>query len=108
MATKPIKRNVNIVIFSREHHFGLLFCWKIRQGIKKNVEAERIKKYVNFYWIAFLHKHFEEEETYMFLKVKDDLCNMALEQHQQIKLLIKLLTDADETPGYTHLVQLAD
>jgi len=30
MKTKPIKRNENIMKLSKEHHFSLLFCWKIR------------------------------------------------------------------------------
>lgn len=108
MATKPIKRNENIVILSREHHFGLLFCWKIRQGIKKAVNSERIKNYVNFYWNGHLHKHFEEEEAYMFLKVKDEPCNKALEQHQQIRWLISQITDTNATPDLDLLHQLAD
>lgn len=35
-----MKRNENLVPLSRDHHFGLLCCWKIRQGIKKEVSQE--------------------------------------------------------------------
>jgi hemerythrin superfamily protein len=108
MATKPIKRNENIVILSREHHFGLLFCWKIRQGIRKNAAADRIKNYVNYFWHTHLHTHFEEEEIYMFLKVNDEACRKALEQHEQISLRIKQILDAETPLGYDILAQLAD
>jgi hypothetical protein len=34
MGIKPIKRNKHLKWLSRDHHFGLLACWKIRQGLK--------------------------------------------------------------------------
>lgn len=108
MDIKPIKRNKNIVILSREHHSGLLFCWKIRQGIKKNAEAERIQQYVSYFWKDHLYKHFNEEETLMFLKVDDDACRKALEQHDQIRLLFKLVTNRATPISYSLLTQLAD
>jgi len=42
--SNPIKRNEALKPLSRDHHHGLLLCWKIRQGIKLNIEPERIKK----------------------------------------------------------------
>lgn len=44
----------------------------------------------------------------MFLKVNDDACRKALEQHGQISMLIKQLTYADTMPDYSLLAQLAD
>ncbi|QHT66965.1 hemerythrin domain-containing protein [Rhodocytophaga rosea] len=109
MAPKPLRRDENIAILSRDHHFGLLFCWKIRQGIKKNVAAERIKNYISYYWHTHLQTHFEEEEIYMFLKVNDDACRKALQQHEQIRELMKqILTDADSTADYSLPTGLAD
>lgn len=107
MATKPIKRNEHIVILSREHHSGLLFCWKIRTGLKMDVNAERIVRYVIF-WENYLQKHFNEEEEHLFFKVKDDECKKGLAQHEKIKLLIKRINSdtAKLNPGI--LTQLAD
>lgn len=34
-----MKRNENIVLLSRDHHFGLLCAWKIRQGLKKKLKS---------------------------------------------------------------------
>lgn len=47
--SKSIKRTKALQPLSRDHHHGLLLCWKIRQGIKLNVEPERIKNI----WIGF-------------------------------------------------------
>ena len=41
----PIKRSEFLKPISREHHHGLLLCWKIRAGLKKGIEPERIKLY---------------------------------------------------------------
>ncbi len=66
MADKPIKRNENMVPLSRDHHFGLLFCWKIRQGLKAKIDLERIRKYILHFWKSHLEQHFKEEETLLF------------------------------------------
>lgn len=108
MEKKPIKRNENLVILSREHHFGLLFCWKIRKGLKTNVATERIGKYVGFFWDNHLRQHFEEEEAHLFLKVQDSECRKGLGQHQEIKSLLKRILAADAEPAHTLLNQLAD
>lgn len=88
MSQKPIKRNKNIQPLSREHHFGLLFCWKIRTGIKKNVEVNRIVKYVDYFFDTYMEQHFKTEETLLFNQVKHDMCKKAYDDHQQIKSII--------------------
>ena len=44
-----MKRNPNIVPLSKDHHFGLLHVWKIRQGLKKDIAPARIARYVVFH-----------------------------------------------------------
>lgn len=44
---KPIKRHTALKPLSREHHHGLLLSWKIREGLKRNIEIPRIKKYID-------------------------------------------------------------
>ena len=46
----PIKRHQAIVSFSKDHHFGLLLVWKIRQGLKKSIDPVRISNYVLFFF----------------------------------------------------------
>lgn len=90
-----MKRNENIVPLSRDHHNGLLFSWKIRQGINKNIETERIRKYVHYFWDDHLQKHFEEEETILFNKIQHELCEKAYAEHTQIKGLIEEIDRGD-------------
>ena len=58
-----MKRNENIVLLSRDHHFGLLHAWKIKQVLKKGVALERIATYIIFHWQHNQEAHFLEEES---------------------------------------------
>ena len=88
-----MKRNEHIVPLSRDHHFGLLLCWKIRQGVKRNIPPARIQKYVCHFWDTQLHTHFEEEETFLFSQVNDKLCDRAFDEHKEIEARIAAIRD---------------
>lgn len=94
MENKPIKRNEHIVKLSKDHHFTLLFCWKIRNGLKFEVEPGRIKKYVQYFWKHLMQPHFMEEETILFAPVKDSAVQKALNEHADIAQQIKTLDTA--------------
>ncbi len=92
-----MKRDENIVTLSRDHHIALLFCWKIRQGIKKQVPADRIRPYVQYFWDNHLEQHFLEEETVLFAGLHDALCEQAIAEHAVIRQLIVETSAADIT-----------
>ena len=92
---KPIKRHEAIQPLSREHHNGLVFCWRIRSGLSKNVEITRIKTYVDWFWANALHQHFVAEENYVFtvLDASDELLIRALDEHRRLEALVAQDTD---------------
>lgn len=95
---KPLKRHPALIPLSKDHHFGLLLCWKIRMGIKKEIEEERIATYVDYFFQNHLLTHFEEEEKYIFtlLDEKDEKRKKAERQHRKIgRLVEKLSTEPD-------------
>ncbi len=101
--TKPIKRSIELQPLSRDHHFGLLLCWKVRTGIAMNVEPERIAEYVLFFYKLYLRDHFQEEEKYVFTLIADDdsAIRRALEEHRKIELVIKNIEK--NIPNYSKL-----
>ncbi|MBV4357522.1 hemerythrin domain-containing protein [Pinibacter aurantiacus] len=104
----PIKRSEHLIRLSREHHSGLLFCWKIRQGLKKNADTERIKKYVEYFWHHDLADHFREEEDILFALMKDDdKVKKAFREHVEIKAQIDSITKS-AAPETSRLVDLVD
>lgn len=103
-----MKRHESIVALSREHHFGLLFCWKIRQGLKMHVPAERIQRYVKYFWDNHLQGHFKLEETILFpLLLRDNLVEQAISEHEHIRQLVKT-TISVEPVKPDQLITLAD
>ncbi len=92
----PIKRNEHLLPLSRDHHFGLLFCWKIRQGIKIEIDTGRILKFINNYWESNLRQHFTEEETILFNPINDRLCRKGIDQHKEIADLLKYINESGD------------
>jgi hemerythrin-like domain-containing protein len=83
-----MKRDQNIVPLSRDHHSGLLFCWKIRQGLAFGTDTNRIKNYILYFWEQHLLKHFKEEEEILFILKDNKLIQKAIDDHQRIEALI--------------------
>lgn len=89
MATSPIKRHHALQGVSREHHHGLLLCWKIRTGLSKKIEPERIKAYVDWFYETSVRNHFQLEETYIFPILGNDhpWVKKALTDHRRLTRL---------------------
>lgn len=85
---KPIKRSEHIIQLSREHHFSLLFCWKVRKGIKMEVGHERIIPYILYFWKEHLLPHFSEEDI-LFEQVDDEMVQRAYTEHHEINDLVE-------------------
>lgn len=91
-----MKRNENLIPLSRDHHFGLLCSWKIREGIKKNISYERIKRYINYFWEHYLSTHFDLED-HILPKTNDAILSKKMEQeHKEIQKLISSINRSDD------------
>lgn len=108
MEKKPIRRSQSLMPLSREHHYSLLFCWKLRQGVKLNVEKKRITDYIAYFYERCLLPHFEEEENVLFVLVSDRQTERAIQEHCHIKTLVRTVLSSGETIEYRVFEQLAD
>lgn len=97
MASKAIKRHEALKPFSRDHHHGLLLCWKIREGLKHNIDLKRIKQYTDWFWKDHLCEHFEAEEKYMFpiMPADDKLILQAYREHRKLQYLFEDSPDTE-------------
>ncbi len=104
MKKPPIKRNKALLQVSRDHHDGLLLCWKIRTGFSKGVEVDRIKRYTDWFFETHLVPHFNLEEKYIFpiLGDKDELVKRALTEHRR---LIRLFNNDSEIEKSLSLIE---
>ncbi len=91
---KPIKRHKSLQPLSRQHHFGLLFSWKIRKGFSQGVSIERMQSYRDWFFEKEIIPHFEAEEKYVFPILHDGnlLIERALKEHRRLK---RLFTDTE-------------
>lgn len=95
MKNEPLKRAKPLQTLSREHHHGLLLCWKIRTGLKKSIDIERIKNYTDWFFKTSLESHFNIEEEFVFPLLGNDseLVKKALTDHRRLKRLFENTTD---------------
>lgn len=91
----PIKRHETLKPLSRDHHHGLLLCWKIRQGVRKNVDPQRVLTYCTAFHQQHLLPHFALEEEAIFPILGNDhvLVQRALAEH---RMLTGLFTGTDD------------
>jgi len=103
MEIKPIKRSQHIITLSQDHHSGLLFCWKIKEGLKKGADLFRIKQYINFYWAPHLKEHFLEEEELLFNQLDDELTRQGKDDHLMLIERISRINSDDGVNGQDYL-----
>jgi iron-sulfur cluster repair protein YtfE (RIC family) len=83
----PIKRSKELAPLSREHHEGLLFVYKIRQGLKGNIPAARIAPFCTWSLHSHFDLHFKREEKELVPVLEDThpMMQRMLEEHQSIR-----------------------
>ena len=104
---KPIKRSKELAPLSREHHDGLLFVWKIKQGLTNNTPVETLCNYTRWFWTNHIKPHFKDEEKVFakFLPPDNPLVHQMFKEHTQIRDMIVLL---DKEPDRSSLELLAE
>jgi len=104
---KPIKRSKELAPLSREHHDGLLFVWKIREGLKNGAPTSKMKEYSIWYWKQHIKPHFYQEEKFLlpYFPEGNELAIRLKSEHETIREhILNLDRDADKTT----FVQLCD
>lgn len=88
---KPLKRHEALKPLSRDHHHGLLLCWKIREGRKKDIDPERIKAYTDYFYCSQLIPHFdfEEKEVFPLLGEQHPMIQRAVTDHKRLSSLFR-------------------
>ena len=106
--SKPFKRSQHIKKFYSGHHMNLLFCWKIRQGLKAGVALNRVCKYVAYFWQQHLQWHIKDEEKILFSHLKDRRVQKALNEHKLISAQVQDVINDSENNKRKSLTKLAD
>ncbi|MFD2245135.1 hemerythrin domain-containing protein [Pontibacter ruber] len=105
---KPQKRDKSLVPFSKDHHYGLLFTWKLRQGLANGTPIEVLSRYVRYFWETILKNHCKEEEIVLRRLVKDNhpmRIRMEEEHHLLHAIIDKVLAGQRLTPELLNVLQ---
>lgn len=107
-APQPLKRHTALQPYSRDHHFGLLLAWKIRKGLDKAIERQRISDYVLFSFQSELLPHFRDEEKFLLtqLAANDAFAQRTSQEHAKIESLVSNWKEI--VPNEAALFQFAD
>lgn len=104
-----MKRHEALVQLTRDHHFGLLLCWKLKQGIAKDITVERMARYISLFFTHNLNPHFAEEEETVFkiLGEKHPLISEALTEHQILREMVaRGFNEIPEIEGFRDLLEV--
>lgn len=104
---KPIKRDPALISFSKDHHFALLLIWKIKEGLKRNIQPERISRYVINFFETDLQQHFKLEEELMFQKLPPDN-KMRIRGENEHKYVYELIEQMQKQVDKESLLHFAD
>ncbi len=99
LEVKPIKRSEQLAPLSREHHDGLLFAWKIKQGLENNTPLDTLRSYALWYWRHHIKPHFYQEEKILLPYMPEDhpMAIQLKEEHDHIReLILGLDEEADK------------
>ena len=53
-----MKRHTSLQPLSRDHHNGLMFCFRLNRGLEKNIDETRLKNYVDWFYANHIKEHF--------------------------------------------------
>jgi len=104
---KPIKRSKELAPLSREHHDGLLFVWKIKQGLSNGTSLATLCNYTRWFWSNHMKPHFKDEEKVLvkYLPADNPLVSQMFDEHAYIRDVIISL---DKDPDPNSLQSLAE
>ncbi|MFZ9388128.1 MAG: hemerythrin domain-containing protein [Chitinophagaceae bacterium] len=93
--TKPIKRSEQLAPLSREHHDGLLFAWKIKQGLENKTPLETLAQYTLWFWRHHIKPHFYQEEKILgkHFPEGNPMAARMKDEHDHIRELVLGLDD---------------
>ncbi|MEE9429623.1 MAG: hemerythrin domain-containing protein [Melioribacteraceae bacterium] len=95
-----MKRNINLVNLSSEHHDGLVIALRIKKAVTTLKNFKVIVDYIEHLWDSLKH-HFEQEEenflTHKNIAPNNKLIKRMLDEHKQFEQIVNKLSLESET-----------
>ena len=107
-----MKRKKELLPLSWEHHDGLVFVFRLQQGIKNSAPVKDMREYILHTWDNALNHHFWQEEQSLNSVLEktekgNELLHQMLEDHEHFKKEIEYLR-SEENPDTKRLLNFAE
>ena len=104
---QPIRRSKQLTPLSHEHHDGLLFVWKLREGLHNNTSIEVLGNFCTWYWKQHIKLHFHQEEN-ILLRHMDPENRMVIQLKREHNEIRELFLSINHNPDIITIGMLAD
>lgn len=90
---RPVKRDSRLYRLSHDHHTGLVFAWRLKQGVANEASEMQMHAYIQYFWENDLRRHFHDEENILLphLSDSDPMKIKTLQEHKSIRELVHLI-----------------
>lgn len=97
----PLERHPLLRPLSREHHHGLLLCWRIRRDLVERTDHDQVLAECRALFHSELLPHFavEEEVVFPVLGSTHPLVQRAIAEHRRLARLFQPTDDPRTTLG---------
>lgn len=87
----PLERHPLLRPLSREHHHGLLLCWRIRRDLVARTDHDQVLEECRVFFHSDLLPHFavEEEVVFPVLGNEHPLVHRAITEHRRLSRLFQ-------------------
>jgi hemerythrin-like domain-containing protein len=103
----PLKRSKELAPLSREHHDGLQYVWKIREGLKNGASISKLKQYTIWSWQQHIKPHFFQEERILLKHMPLDH-HLAIRMQKEHENIREFILSLDQDAENTTFIQLCD
>lgn len=96
---KNKKSKLALTPLIEDHDEVVLFCERIREGLRNEIDSKRLKNYLDWFKSAYLDPHFEIEKRHVFpiLGLNNVRVKRALANHRRINRLFEEETEIHKT-----------
>ncbi|MCK6602903.1 MAG: hemerythrin domain-containing protein [Bacteroidetes bacterium] len=106
-----MKRHPGLIPFSWEHHHGLVFARRLKNGAENGMNTEVLNKYLTRFWDNSLATHFELEESFLLSQVSGQSIpfrDQLIQEHRQLDRLAAIARmaglDSEGLTGFSGLL----
>lgn len=95
MNEEPSEKQQHLKILSQDHDIVLFFSRRIKEGLSRTIDSQRLRNYVNYFYHNHLKAHFRDEEVLLFHRLSEPVRLHTKREHREIERQVDAINFAD-------------